>query len=177
MSVTLQQKNQHLLWRAGFGVDLSAITTASTLKTKNILSTLFDKYKETPILIDVADESLKKMYADVAENNSMNPLEKVMDKFSKEQRQQIQKQSREDIKKLNLKWLDEMVTTNNPLREKMSLFWHGHFACRDQNIFQQQNLLQIIRTNALGSFKDLLFGTTVDKVRHEIHIPLFLVKN
>ncbi|MCX6208889.1 MAG: DUF1800 domain-containing protein [Bacteroidetes bacterium] len=160
MSVTLQQKNQHLLWRAGFGVDLSAITTASTLKTKNILSTLFDKYKETPILIDVADESLKKMYADVAENNSMNPLEKVMDKFSKEQRQQIQKQSREDIKKLNLKWLDEMVTTNNPLREKMSLFWHGHFACRDQNIFQQQNLLQIIRTNALGSFKDLLFGVS-----------------
>ena len=61
MLVTLQQKNQHLLWRAGFGVDLSAITTISTLKTKNILSTLFDKYKETPILIDVADESLKKM--------------------------------------------------------------------------------------------------------------------
>jgi uncharacterized protein (DUF1800 family) len=38
----------------------------------------------------------------------------------------------------------------------MSLFWHGHFACREQNIFHNQILLQIIRTNALGSFKDLL---------------------
>ena len=38
----------------------------------------------------------------------------------------------------------------------MSLFWHGHFACRSQNSFFQQELLHIIRTNALGSFADML---------------------
>lgn len=35
----------------------------------------------------------------------------------------------------------------------------------------------VMGTHGHTGFKDLLFGTTVDKVRHEIHIPLFLVKN
>ncbi|HEX6915212.1 MAG TPA: DUF1800 domain-containing protein, partial [Chitinophagaceae bacterium] len=52
--------------------------------------------------------------------------------------------------------LDEMVNTDAQLREKMALFWHGHFACRDINIFFQQLLLHQIRQNALGNFGDLL---------------------
>jgi uncharacterized protein (DUF1800 family) len=160
MSVSLQTKNQHLLWRAGFGIDLSSLSKISVIKTKYLLNDIFEKNDGIPEFIDVADESLKKLYAEVSETTTMNSLDKVLDKFSKEQRQQIQKQSREDIRKLNLKWLDEMGSTSNPLLEKMSLFWHSHFACRDQNIFQQQNLLQIIRTNALGGFKDLLFGVS-----------------
>ncbi|MFZ4106599.1 Nramp family divalent metal transporter [Flavobacterium sp.] len=35
----------------------------------------------------------------------------------------------------------------------------------------------VMGTHGHTGFKDLLFVTTVDKVRHEIHIPLFLVKN
>jgi manganese transport protein len=35
----------------------------------------------------------------------------------------------------------------------------------------------VMGTHGHTGFKDLLFGTTVDKVRHEINIPLFLVKN
>ena len=38
----------------------------------------------------------------------------------------------------------------------MSLFWHGHFASRNLNILYQQQLLDIIRRNALGNFGDLL---------------------
>jgi uncharacterized protein (DUF1800 family) len=53
-----------------------------------------------------------------------------------------------------------MVHTNNPLQEKMSLFWLNHFSCREDNIFHQQNLLHTIRTNALGNFKDLLLGVS-----------------
>lgn len=160
MSTSIQQKNQHLVWRAGFGISLKNMSDLSVQKTKDVVADLFEKAKQSPVFIDVADDSLKKLYAEVSETNTMNSLEKVMDKFSKEQRQQIQKQSREDIRKLNLKWLDEMAGTENVLGEKMSLFWHGHFACREQNIFHQQNLLQIIRSNALGSFKDLLFAVS-----------------
>lgn len=36
--------------------------------------------------------------------------------------------------------------------------------------------LLIMGTHGHHTFKDLLFGTTVDKVRHEIKIPLFLIK-
>jgi uncharacterized protein (DUF1800 family) len=38
----------------------------------------------------------------------------------------------------------------------MSLFWHGHFASRNLNIFYQQQMLDVIRRNSLGKFGDLL---------------------
>jgi uncharacterized protein (DUF1800 family) len=79
-----------------------------------------------------------------------------MQELTKEQRAELRKQSREALKDLNLRWLDEMVHSEAQLREKMAFFWHGHFACREINIFYQQRLLDVIRTNALGNFGDLL---------------------
>ena len=35
----------------------------------------------------------------------------------------------------------------------------------------------VMGTHGHTGFKDLIFGTTVDKVRHNIKIPLFIVKN
>ena len=35
----------------------------------------------------------------------------------------------------------------------------------------------VMGTHGHTGFKDLIFGTTVDKVRHKINIPLFIVKN
>jgi len=76
--------------------------------------------------------------------------------ISAEQKKEIQKRSREGIRNLNLYWINEMVNSDAQLREKMSFFWHGHFACRNLNIFFQQELLHVIRRNALGNFRDLL---------------------
>jgi uncharacterized protein (DUF1800 family) len=79
-----------------------------------------------------------------------------MQKLSQEQKKQLRKQSVEDLKNLNLTWLNEMINSEAQLREKMSLFWHGHFATRVINIYFQQQLLNVIRQNALGNFGDLL---------------------
>jgi uncharacterized protein (DUF1800 family) len=38
----------------------------------------------------------------------------------------------------------------------MAFFWHGHFACRTQNSFFSQQLLNTIRTHALSDFGTLL---------------------
>ena len=76
--------------------------------------------------------------------------------LSADQKKQLRKDSQRDIKSLNLAWLNEMVQSDAQLREKMSLFWHGHFASRNVNIFYQQLLLDSIRKNALGNFADLL---------------------
>jgi uncharacterized protein (DUF1800 family) len=77
-------------------------------------------------------------------------------KYNAEQRRIINKQSNEDIRQLSLQWLNLMAGTEGRLREKMSLFWHGHFACRVNNSLYQQQLLHMIRTHALGSFATLL---------------------
>ncbi len=72
----------------------------------------------------------------------------------------IRKQSVQDITKLNLRWLDEMTHSDAQLREKMSLFWHGHFATKTVNILYDQALLNVIREYALGNFRDLLFNVS-----------------
>jgi uncharacterized protein (DUF1800 family) len=83
-----------------------------------------------------------------------------MQELTREQRAEIRKQSREALKDLNLRWLEEMVNSDAQLMEKMAFFWHGHFACREINIYFQQQLLDVIRTNALGNFGDLLRGVS-----------------
>ncbi len=56
-------------------------------------------------------------------------------------------------------WLYRMAYTQAPLIEKMTLFWHGHFATSYQKVREiplmiRQN--ELLRKNALGSFKELV---------------------
>ena len=74
----------------------------------------------------------------------------------KQQREDITKARNEKSRDLNLSWVQRMIATENPLLEKMTLFWHGHFACRSNNPFYAQQLNNIQRNNALGNFKTLL---------------------
>jgi uncharacterized protein (DUF1800 family) len=59
-------------------------------------------------------------------------------------------------------WLDRMVRSQRPLQERMTLFWHDHFATRDQDppLMLAQN--RMLRTHALGSFRALLRAVTRD---------------
>ena len=59
-------------------------------------------------------------------------------------------------------WLDRMVRTQRPLVEKMTLFWHDHFATADQDtpLMLAQN--RALRRGALGSFRPLLGAVTRD---------------
>lgn len=69
-------------------------------------------------------------------------------------------QQRQQEKDLNLGWINKMSTTDSQLREKMTLFWHNHFACRTNNAFYAQQLNNIQRTYALGNFRDLLLAVS-----------------
>jgi uncharacterized protein (DUF1800 family) len=158
MAVSLQIKNQHLLNRAGFGISTTHISTLKTAKPKDLFQTLVRNSAEPVIALDVAHQRLKDILAGVESDTMMDGLKKT--EPDNDTKKFIREQSREDLKNLNLKWLDEMANNKAVLREKMSLFWHGHFACRDVNIIFQQNLLQAIRLNALGNFKDLLVAVS-----------------
>ena len=63
---------------------------------------------------------------------------------------------------LNVAWIDRMAGQNGALREKMALFWHGHFACRiNQKPGFVLDYVNVIRQHALGNFGELLL--TVSK--------------
>jgi uncharacterized protein (DUF1800 family) len=58
-----------------------------------------------------------------------------------------------------------MLATRRPLEEKLTLFWHGHFATgenkvRDYRMMLQQNLM--LRANASARLQDLLIGILKD---------------
>lgn len=62
-------------------------------------------------------------------------------------------------------WLQRMVETGNPLREKMTLFWHSYFTTSADPVFSPELLLrqnQLFREGALGRFEDLLLATAKD---------------
>jgi len=56
-------------------------------------------------------------------------------------------------------WLERMIVTSTPLREKLTLLWHGHFATaftkvRNAGFMQHQN--QLLRSLGGGSFETLV---------------------
>lgn len=62
-------------------------------------------------------------------------------------------------------WTAQILTTTHPLVEKMTLFWHDHFATSGAKVnsgplMKQQN--EILREHALGKFPDLLAAVSKD---------------
>jgi uncharacterized protein (DUF1800 family) len=149
MPLTNQLKNQHLLWRAAFGPMAENVKELDQVTQKQLFLLLQKKSAKKPSALNVATNSFDGLVKGVQDLGKMQQL-------TQDQKKQMRKQSAEDIKNLNLTWLSEMINSEAQLREKMSLFWHGHFACRVINIYFQQQLLNVIRENALGNFGDLL---------------------
>ncbi|KPE53078.1 DUF1800 family protein [Chryseobacterium indologenes] len=141
----LLSHHKHLLWRAGFGAGINQIEDMKNKSIKTLTQELFKEEVFVEVTYDTPDP------VSTAGMDSPSPEEK---------RKELQRFNREQNNELNLNFLDKMVNSREQLREKMAFFWHGHFATRVNNPKFNQNLLNTIRKNALGSFKDLLFAVS-----------------
>jgi uncharacterized protein (DUF1800 family) len=77
-------------------------------------------------------------------------------------RQQARAQQKRDIA---VWWMQRMTATENPLREKMTLFWHGHFATSIDKVNEAAYMLsqnQIFRTMGLGTFEPMAQAVAKD---------------
>jgi uncharacterized protein (DUF1800 family) len=65
---------------------------------------------------------------------------------------------------VQLWWLDRMLRTHRPLAEKMTLFWHNHFATAVSKVPPEMMARQIdlFRLQGLGNFRTLLASVTRD---------------
>lgn len=149
MQLSNQLKNQHLLWRAAFGPMAENVNELEHVSQKELYDILLKTSSKAPGEINVASNAFDGLIKGVQDLGKMQQL-------TQDQKKQFRKQSVDDLKNLNLTWISEMINSEAQITEKMSLFWHGHFACRVVNIFFQQQLLNVIRQNALGNFGDLL---------------------
>jgi uncharacterized protein (DUF1800 family) len=99
--------------------------------------------------IDPADEAATRRAAD--------DRRKLQQEFQREQRRQGL-----DIQRI---WWNRILSTNAPLREKMTLFWHDHFASSLQKVRQPALMLQQnerFRSHAFGSFHELTRDIVTD---------------
>ncbi len=62
-------------------------------------------------------------------------------------------------------WMGEMLNQDRTIREKMTMFWHNHFATESNDIGNAQYIYKhhnYLRANALGNFKTMVRGITLD---------------
>lgn len=137
---------KHLSWRAGFG---DGFSSGHPKNPEKILQNLLQEAHYTPEPLSVPEtQEIRQMQPENGKSRSA------------EEKKKYRQTNRRGMATLNLAWLNQMVTTKHPYLEKMALFWHGHFACRVNNVLFSQQLINTIRRHALGSFRDLLFAVS-----------------
>lgn len=164
MPVSNQLKNQHLLWRAGFGPAVEQLNDLADITPQEFYKALVKASSKKPEYLNVADNYLQGLFMGIDQVGRVQKKD-----LTPEEKKKVQQKNREGVRNLNIYWLKEMVNSGAQLREKMSFFWHGHFACRNLNVFYQQGLLDTIRKEALGNF-----GTMLKKVSRSAAMLNFL---
>lgn len=134
--------NKHLLWRAGFGAGINQFEDLKNKDSKTLIKELFKEENFSEVNYNTPD---------------VETIDYMSDQSPAEKKKEIQRINRDQNNELNLNFLNKMINSNEQMREKMAFFWHGHFASRVQNPKFNRQLLNIIRKNSLGNFKDLLF--------------------
>ncbi|MGH2365604.1 MAG: DUF1800 domain-containing protein [Chloroflexota bacterium] len=129
------RKVGHLLRRAGFGAAPSQIAAYAAKGLPATIDALVN-YGQTP---NPLDATLNHVQGDLID------LHNLLD--------------------VQTWWIYRMIHTTRPLEEKMTLFWHGHFATANYKVnnpafMQQQNVTQ--RSLALGSFGDMMTAMAKD---------------
>ena len=145
------RNNLHLLWRAGFGPAVEQLNELDRYNPRQYWSALVKASEKPPTPIEVANNAIDGLVMGVQTFAELSKRE-----LDADQRKELQQRNRNGIRDLNAIWMSKMVNSSAQLREKMAFFWHGHFACRNLNVLYQQQLLDIIRQNALGNFGTML---------------------
>jgi uncharacterized protein (DUF1800 family) len=130
-----RQRVQHLLRRAGFGY--------SPAELEEYLALGLEGAVEQLLRPETVDDSLVRLALDAA----------------------VEEDPREKRAALFQWWHLRLLLTRRPLLEKLTYFWHDHFATGihkvgDAGLMLEQN--ETLRGHALGSFHDLLLAVTRD---------------
>ena len=133
-------KIKHLYWRAGFGLSPQEWEERKNWPVTKAVDQLFKEAK--------AAGPLQALH-----------VSSVTSKPTKEQR----KMERKYVGRQNTAWLMRMANPNeSAFMERMSLFWHGHFACSSKISKLAFNQINAIREHALGNFRDLVLAVAKD---------------
>lgn len=148
MALSEIKKIQHLNWRAGFGLAPEEYREKKNQSLEKAVDELFRGAENPAPLADIQLPFKTRV---------------EIQALSEEEKEELQKMARNTNSGLTIEWQQRMGNPRySAFLEKMTLFWHGHFACESKlphfNVRQQNTL----RTHALGNFGDLLLAIAKD---------------
>jgi hypothetical protein len=147
----------HLLNRAGFGPLPEEIDKAVADGLTKTVERLLNPENEgtsfpPPTTPDVPDHPGKE-------------LAKLTPEERKKRIEEMQRANRESIDEIRGWWIGRMLRSQWPLREKLVLFWHGHFTSSVHDVKAARlmfNQNAFFRKNCLADFRTLLVGISQD---------------
>ena len=125
----------HLMRRAGFGASRDELEQRNVRGYENVVEDLLNPGAAN----SMPDDVIRRYHVDMSEMRELNSA--------------------------GAYWLYRMVTTDNPLEEKMALFWHSLFATGYSKLNQARALMNQIdtfRRNAMGDFRTMLVELSKD---------------
>lgn len=146
--MTEEQKIQHLYWRAGFGLSPKEFQQKRKQPLDKAIKDLFKAAKKI--------QPVRMPHYNMPSSESLKAMSKA-ERLKK--KKEIQKLTPE----VNLNWVRQMTSDKHScLQEKMTLFWHGHFACESKRFDYAARQINSIRQYALGNFRDLVLAISKD---------------
>ena len=160
----------HLLRRAGFGGTPPQILALSNMGLDDAVDHLLlwervpDDSSATSFRSDIM-YPLEQSQRQRRERARREGDEGTLEKFRND-RQARQREDRRQMRAMQSWWLERLVETSRPLLEKLTLFWHGHFATGYRAVEDSWHMMlqnDMFRANAGGNFKnDLVHGIIRD---------------
>ncbi|HXF80590.1 MAG TPA: DUF1800 domain-containing protein [Usitatibacter sp.] len=144
---------RHLLNRTGFGATDAEIAAFAPLERDAAVDRLLGAAATGPVHKPPA-------FVD----DEFTPFYKLR-ALSADERKAYQRRRVEEGFELRGWWLREMLDTPSPLSERMTLFWHNHFATSQQKVRSPQLMYRqnvLLRREALGNFGALLHAIGKD---------------
>lgn len=165
---------RHLLWRAGFGGTQKQIELLVQWGIEKSVDTLLDVGSDAkgkpfePVAIDAFDRNIMRPPTE-EEARIAAQARRARDEDTlamlREKRQEAERDDRRQMGEVQKWWLRRMIETTRPLEEKMTLFWHGHFATSFRVIEDSYHMFrqnELFRSHAVGNFGELLTAIVRD---------------
>jgi uncharacterized protein (DUF1800 family) len=166
----------HLLNRAGFGGTPADVEKLAAMTPAEAVAYFVD-YEKIPDPFTApdwakADPTRAEQYQQVQrmfradKDSTKTEAEKTAEAEKRRQMvQQIQRDQFKNLQEMRFDWLRRMAKGPRPLQEKLTLFWHGHFATSAVKVKDPYFMwLQIdtFRKKGSGNWLDLLEATATD---------------
>jgi hypothetical protein len=149
-------KARHLLVRAGFGGTPEEVKKLQDMGLHNAVDYLVDIYERPVANLEL--DPLRLEHAEPWENRLDEPerTELANRRINRERVQQAE---------LRRWWLKRMAQSPRPLQEKLTLFWHDHFAVQYEKLYLTHILYEqneLFRAFGCDNFAGLLHGIVHD---------------